>query len=87
MHCNANIFFVFFYQYLILELKYCQLAFLAVWLSLTLTQGKQGEIRHVYRHFVYIHSRDVVDNGGIFVCKARHLELAGGSHSVSEHNC
>ena len=46
-------------------------------------QGKQGEIRHVYRNFIFIHSREVVENGGLFVCKARHLELAGGSHAVS----
>lgn len=43
--------------------------------------GRQGEIRHLYRNFAFLHSRMMLENGGIFVCKTRHLVLAGGSKS------
>ena len=39
--------------------------------------GRQGEIKHVFRNFAFLHSRMMMDNGGIFVCKCRHLVLAG----------
>lgn len=41
--------------------------------------GRGGEIKHLYRSFAFLHSRMYVDNGGIFVCKTRHLQLAGGN--------
>lgn len=41
--------------------------------------GRHGEIKHLYRNFAFLHSRMYLDNGGIFVCKTRHLQLAGGS--------
>ena len=51
--------------------------------SLSLSQHKQGEIRHVFRGNVFLVVRDQVENGGIVVCKAKHVELAGGtSHAV-----
>lgn len=40
---------------------------------------KQGEIKHTFRDFVFIFSRKHAENGGIFVCKARHLLLVGGN--------
>merc|ERR1711884_720981 len=40
--------------------------------------GRQGEIRHLFRNFAFLHSRMMMDNGGIFVCKCRHLVQAGG---------
>ena len=46
-------------------------------------QGKQGEIKHVYRGSVFIQSRNLVENGGLIVAKARHVELAGGTGVVS----
>ena len=47
-------------------------------------QHKQGEIKHVFRGNVFLTVRDQVENGGIVVCKAKHVELAGGtSHAVS----
>lgn len=47
-------------------------------------QHKQGEIKHVFRGNVFLTVRDQVENGGIIVCKAKHVELAGGtSHAVS----
>lgn len=42
-------------------------------------QGRDGEIKHLYRNFAFLHSRMYLDNGGVFVCKTRHLQLAGGS--------
>ncbi|KAJ9580689.1 hypothetical protein L9F63_024134, partial [Diploptera punctata] len=41
--------------------------------------GRDGEIKHLYRNFAFLHSRIYLDNGGIFVCKTRHLQLAGGA--------
>lgn len=43
--------------------------------------GRQGEIKHLYRNFAFLHSRMMLENGGIFVCKCRHLVLAGGTRA------
>jgi transcription elongation factor SPT5 len=45
---------------------------------------RQGEIRHIYRNFAFLYSRMVLENGGIFVCKTNHLELAGGSSAPNK---
>lgn len=45
--------------------------------------GRQGEIKHVYRGFAFLHSRMMLENGGIFVCKTRHLVLAGSTRQSS----
>ena len=45
--------------------------------------NRQGQIKHLYRHFVFIFSRTLTENGGLFVCKARNLLLAGGASKVS----
>ena len=42
-------------------------------------QGRHGEIRHLFRSFAFLHSRMMTENAGIFVCRTRHLVLAGGS--------
>ena len=44
--------------------------------------GRQGVIKHLFRNFAFLHSRMMLDNGGIFVCKCRHLVLAGGQSSA-----
>ncbi|XP_071795435.1 transcription elongation factor SPT5-like [Asterias amurensis] len=44
--------------------------------------GRQGEVRHIYRSFAFLHSRLMTDNGGIFVCRTRHIVLAGGSRQL-----
>lgn len=44
--------------------------------------GRDGEIKHLYRSLVFLHSRMYTENGGIFVCKTRHLTLAGGNKSA-----
>ena len=45
--------------------------------------NRQGQIKHLYRHFVFIFCRTLTENGGIFVCKARNLLLAGGTSKIS----
>ena len=45
--------------------------------------GRQGEIKHLYRNSAFLYSRMILENGGIFVCKTRHLSLAGGSRPLS----
>ncbi|GBM05915.1 Transcription elongation factor SPT5 [Araneus ventricosus] len=39
--------------------------------------GRQGEVKHLYRNFAFLHSRMMTENGGMFVCKTRYLILAG----------
>ncbi|ELW72407.1 Transcription elongation factor SPT5 [Tupaia chinensis] len=41
--------------------------------------GREGEIRHIFRSFAFLHCKKLVENGGMFVCRTRHLVLAGGS--------
>lgn len=45
--------------------------------------GRDGEIKHLYRNLAFLHSRMYTENGGIFVCKTRHLKLAGGNKNTS----
>lgn len=45
--------------------------------------GRDGEIRHLYRSLAFLHSRMYTENGGIFVCKTRHLKLAGGNKNTT----
>ncbi|XP_046400146.1 transcription elongation factor SPT5 isoform X2 [Ischnura elegans] len=45
--------------------------------------GRYGEIKHLYRSFAFLHSRLYLENGGILVCKTRHLQLAGGSKNTN----
>ncbi|XP_059058114.1 transcription elongation factor SPT5 [Achroia grisella] len=45
--------------------------------------GRNGEIKHLYRNFAFLQSRMYLDNGGVFVCKTRHLQLAGGNKSAA----
>jgi transcription elongation factor SPT5 len=45
--------------------------------------NRQGQIKHIYRHFVFIICRTLTENGGLFVCKARNLLLSGGTSKIS----
>lgn len=47
--------------------------------SALLIKGRSGEIKHLYRSLAFLHCRMYTENGGIFVCKTRHLPLAGGN--------
>lgn len=44
--------------------------------------GFSGEIKHLYRNYAFLYSVEFLQNGGIFVCKTKHLQLAGGSKIV-----
>lgn len=44
--------------------------------------GFSGEIKHLYRNFAFLYSVEFLQNGGIFVCKTKHLHLAGGNKTV-----
>ncbi|XP_052861646.1 transcription elongation factor SPT5 [Anopheles cruzii] len=48
--------------------------------------GRDGEIKHLYRNLAFLHSRMYTENGGIFVVKTRHLQLAGGSKNTLPSN-
>ncbi len=50
-----------------------------VFVCVFIVQGREGEIRHLFRGFAFLHCKKLVENGGMFVCKTRHLVLAGGS--------
>ncbi|KAL1446878.1 hypothetical protein MTO96_044459, partial [Rhipicephalus appendiculatus] len=45
--------------------------------------GRQGDVKHIFRNFAFLHSRMMLENGGIFVCKTRHLLLAGSTRQSS----
>lgn len=45
--------------------------------------GFSGEIKHLYRNFAFLYSVEFLQNGGIFVCKTKHLELAGGNKGIT----
>ena len=45
--------------------------------------GRSGEVRHLFRNFAFLFSRMMLDNGGIFVCKCRHLVAAGAGSKAS----
>lgn len=47
--------------------------------------GRDGEIKHLYRSLAFLHSRMYTENGGIFVCKTRHLKLAGGNKNTNNN--
>ena len=45
-------------------------------------QGRQGEVKHMFRGFVFIYSIKHTEHSGYFVCRSKHLTLAGGSRVV-----
>ncbi|XP_011410252.2 PREDICTED: transcription elongation factor SPT5-like [Amphimedon queenslandica] len=44
--------------------------------------GKQGEVKHVYKGYVFIHARNVMENGGVIVTRSKDLELAGSTSNA-----
>lgn len=48
--------------------------------------GRTGEIKHLYRNFAFLNSRLMTENGGYFVCRTRHLVLAGGGKQNNSQN-
>ena len=45
--------------------------------------NRQGQIKHLYQHFVFIFCRTLTENGGLFVCKAPNLLLARETSEIS----
>ncbi|RWS12398.1 transcription elongation factor SPT5-like protein, partial [Dinothrombium tinctorium] len=45
--------------------------------------GLQAEIKHIYRNYAFLYSKLYLENGGIFVCKTRDLQLCGVSRPLS----
>lgn len=41
-------------------------------------KGKQGTIKHLFRYFVFVFSREILDNSGIFVERSANVALVGG---------
>ena len=52
-------------------------------LSVIFTQGKRGIIKTCVLRSVFMQSRSLVENGGLIVAKARHVELTGDTGLVS----
>lgn len=46
----------------------------------------QGEVRHIFKNYVFLYSRMCLENGGVFVVKSNHLEVAGGVKSTAPTN-
>ncbi|BET00579.1 Transcription elongation factor [Nesidiocoris tenuis] len=44
--------------------------------------GRKGEVKHIYRNYVFLYSNQHLEHGGIFVCKTRHIQLAGGNKAA-----
>eukprot|EP00054_Salpingoeca_dolichothecata_P010528 m.58744 g.58744 ORF g.58744 m.58744 type:complete len:1162 (-) comp19039_c0_seq2:55-3540(-) len=40
-------------------------------------KGREGKVLHVYRSFVFVYQRTLIENGGVFVCRSRHLLIPG----------
>ena len=38
-------------------------------------KGQQGQIKYIYRHYAFIHSKTYPENGGYFVCTTRQIFL------------
>ena len=52
-----------------------------------LLQGKQGEVKHVYRGYIFIHTRNLVENGGMIVARSKEVELAGSTGGSTAVSC
>ena len=64
-----------------LRVRFCVFACAFLYVCVCV-QDKQGEVKHVYRGSVFIQARNVLENAGIIVCRAKHLELAGTSNAM-----
>lgn len=47
-------------------------------------KGIQGTVKHIFRSFLFLHSREKVENSGIFVARARGTLTLGGSKSAGQ---
>lgn len=49
-------------------------------------RGLQGTIKHIFRSFVFAHSRQRIEHGGIFVVRSRQCALVGGQPRADSGN-
>lgn len=42
-------------------------------------KGKSAVVKHIYRSWAFLHSKTVTENGGMFVCKSRLLQVVGST--------
>lgn len=42
-------------------------------------KDKTAEVKHIFRAWVFLHSRSVLEHGGMFVCKAKYLKVVGSA--------
>ncbi|KAI8894347.1 hypothetical protein BC833DRAFT_605194 [Globomyces pollinis-pini] len=47
---------------------------------------KQAEVLHIYRSFVYLKSKDVIENGGVFVTKSSNVAILTAKMSSNSNN-
>lgn len=46
-------------------------------------KGKIAVVKHIYRSFAFLHSKAVMEHGGMFVCRARLLQVVGSTSNRS----
>lgn len=44
-----------------------------------LHKGQQGQIKYIYRHYAFIHSKTFSENGGYFVCTTRQILMSSSN--------
>jgi len=42
-------------------------------------KGKSAVIKHIFKNYAFLHSKNVIEHGGMFVCKTKLLQLVGSS--------
>ena len=42
------------------------------------SKGKQGVIKHIYKYFVFLHSKETLENSGVIVVRSHGVQLVGG---------
>lgn len=47
------------------------------------SRGKQGTVMYIFRSFLFLHSRERVENAGVFVVRARECKVIGGTGGKS----
>lgn len=44
-------------------------------------KGKTAVVKHIYRSWAFLHSKAIMENGGMFVCKTKLLQVVGASNN------
>lgn len=40
-------------------------------------KGKDGKVLHVYRSFLFVYKREILEDSGVFVCRSKHAVISG----------